>query len=141
MKANRLDINELKQMYYYDSDLGMLREVDTQKLVRRRARHGYCRLLLPDGRSAAVHRVIWTLVNGDIPDGMTIDHIDRDKNNNRVENLRCVSQGENNRNRTGTNGGIFVWVEDTPEEVVQEVITTTEEDAELMKAYSFLVGI
>lgn len=35
----------------------------------------------------------------DIPVGMTVDHINRDKLDNRRENLRIVTQGENNRNR------------------------------------------
>ena len=38
-------------------------------------------------------------VLGDIPPGMTVDHINRDKRDNRRANLRIVTQGENNRNR------------------------------------------
>lgn len=36
--------------------------------------------------------------NGPIPDGLFIDHIDRDKRNNRIENLRLVTWSENQRN-------------------------------------------
>lgn len=43
------------------------------------------------------HRVIWKLVNG--VDPRQIDHIDGDVLNNRVENLRCVGHGDNNRNQ------------------------------------------
>lgn len=47
-----------------------------------------------------LHRVIWCLFNGVIPAGMTIDHRDLDKQNNRIENLRLLSQGDNNKAST-----------------------------------------
>jgi hypothetical protein len=37
-----------------------------------------------------VHRLIWIWHHGAIPTGYHIDHIDRNKRNNRVENLRAV---------------------------------------------------
>lgn len=45
-----------------------------------------------------VHRLIWEMHNGAIPDGMEIDHIDGDRSNNLVTNLRIVSRLENARN-------------------------------------------
>lgn len=59
------------------------------------------------------HRVIWELVNGPIPKGMCIDHIDGNGLNNRLENLRVTTLSINQRNRgisrnnrTGT-AGVF----------------------------------
>ena len=52
-----------------------------------------------NNKSIAVHRIIWTLFNGDAPDGFIIDHIDGDSTNNRIENLRCITQAENCRNK------------------------------------------
>lgn len=46
-----------------------------------------------------VHRLIWIYHYGDIALNMMIDHIDRDRMNNRIENLRLVSSQENNFNR------------------------------------------
>ena len=46
-----------------------------------------------------VHRVIWELAYGPIPDGMEIDHIDRNPSNNRLSNLRLVTHSENNQNK------------------------------------------
>lgn len=45
-----------------------------------------------------VHRIIWELLKGPIPEGMVIDHIDGNRSNNSVENLRVVSVKENARN-------------------------------------------
>lgn len=46
-----------------------------------------------------IHRVVWELANGPIPDGLQIDHIDRNKQNNLIENLRVVTSAENNQNK------------------------------------------
>ena len=44
------------------------------------------------------HRAIWVLFNKEVPDGMQIDHIDGDKLNNRIENLRLASASNNSMN-------------------------------------------
>lgn len=45
-----------------------------------------------------VHRVIWTLFNGEIPKGGLIDHEDRVKSNNKIDNLRLVTTRINGQN-------------------------------------------
>lgn len=47
-----------------------------------------------------VHRVIWEMLNGPIPKGHVIDHINGDPFDNRVENLRLASPSQNARNAT-----------------------------------------
>lgn len=56
-------------------------------------------------------RVVWELFNGPIEEGMQIDHIDGNRANNKISNLRCVSSrtnGQNKRlldeNKSGVNG-------------------------------------
>src|SRR6056297_540747 len=44
-------------------------------------------------------RLIWTYHNGDIPDGMLVDHISRDTHDNRIENLRLASYTQNEWNK------------------------------------------
>lgn len=52
------------------------------------------------------HRVIWAMVYDEWPE--TIDHIDGNRENNRIDNLRSVAKGENARNvkrsRANTSG-------------------------------------
>ena len=50
------------------------------------------------GKSFLVHRVIWEMFNGEIPEGMFVDHEDRVKVNNKINNLRVVTRAINNRN-------------------------------------------
>ena len=44
------------------------------------------------------HRVIWYYFNGEIPEGMEIDHINTIKSDNRLENLRVVTHADNMNN-------------------------------------------
>lgn len=45
-----------------------------------------------------VHRLVWLMHYGDLPD--VVDHIDGDPSNNRIENLRAATHSENMRNST-----------------------------------------
>lgn len=58
---------------------------------------GYIRIGI-DGMRFFAHRVAWLYVHGEWPKG-NIDHINRNKMDNRICNLRVVSQQENNHNQ------------------------------------------
>ena len=59
------------------------------------------------GNTVRAHTVIWTLVHGEPPNGV-IDHINHDRTDNRISNLRVVSKRENHlnsgMNRSNTSG-------------------------------------
>lgn len=60
---------------------------------------GYIRVML-DGKFYLAHRVIYEIHNGCIPDGMQIDHIDGNRRNNSIENLRASTSSLNQRNKS-----------------------------------------
>jgi hypothetical protein len=51
-----------------------------------------------EGKLHFGHRVAWLLVHGAIPEGKSVDHVDGDPQNNRLDNLRLASHQENIRN-------------------------------------------
>lgn len=53
------------------------------------------------------HRLIWEMHNGPIPDGMEIDHINRIRDDNRIENLQLLSHQDNLRRVPVTKG--YKW--------------------------------
>lgn len=50
------------------------------------------------GKKCGAHRIIWEMVNGKIPDGMEVDHINGVRDDNRISNLRLVTRNDNMRN-------------------------------------------
>lgn len=58
---------------------------------------GYLRVLIAK-KTYLVHRLVAETYLGEITEGCEIDHINRNKGDNRVENLRIVSHKENQRN-------------------------------------------
>lgn len=98
-----LTVERVRELLRYDPNTGQLwwrkrrRGVNTAK--RAGASHclGY-RVITVDGRSYKEHRVIWLCVHGQWPD-QYIDHIDQNKSNNRIDNLREVTKSQNGFNR------------------------------------------
>lgn len=44
------------------------------------------------------HRLVWVFINGAIPEGLQVDHINRDRADNRIGNLRLATPGQNRQN-------------------------------------------
>lgn len=63
-------------------------------------RDGYVRLWVNHEMRFA-HRVIWEFVNGPIPKGGEIDHVDGNRSNNAISNLRLVNSSQNGQNLHG----------------------------------------
>ena len=60
--------------------------------------HGYLRVGYKSKRYK-LHRLIWIYHNDFIPENLTIDHIDRNKSNNKIENLRLATKSQQQWNK------------------------------------------
>ena len=56
-----------------------------------------------DGKLWKEHKIIWIMFNGEIPDGFQIDHINRQRDDNRIENLRLLTRSMNLINNSRSN--------------------------------------
>lgn len=91
---------------YEVSDWGNVRTLNYKrtgktKLLRPRIRRdGYLDVMLcKNGKKKMflVHRLVYAAFRGDIPAGMTIDHVNGIKTDNRLSNLQLLTQGDNTR--------------------------------------------
>lgn len=82
----------IRSRFFYD---GTLRFISTKQPVGAISKEGYLRFSVA-GRIFSVHQLVWLYFNDSLPE--MIDHIDGDKLNNCIENLRECSVEENRWN-------------------------------------------
>jgi hypothetical protein len=92
------------------------------KLAGRTGVEGYRTLKISPWGEMQAHRVIWCIYTGDWPQ-CVIDHINGNPGDNRIENLRDVSQVGNQRNRKynpnrAASGAVGVYKSPTPRRYV-----------------------
>ena len=81
---------------------------------------GYYQVCLSDGKYKYVHRIIaMQFIENDDPIHKTqVDHINRIRSDNRIENLRWVTASTNNRNKSGRNGVEYEFLDKLPDNCV-----------------------
>ena len=112
---SELTQKELKELLHYDPETGVFSRSTGKKKVGCTKPDGYIAIYIKD-RVYLAHRVAWLYVYGVWPN--FIDHINQKRTDNRIVNLRSVSQAENNRNMSksirNTSGFVgVVWNEPT----------------------------
>lgn len=105
---------------YYDTGMGFLVWKKEPAIMARNKgkiagtyRNGYTYVSI-EGTQYGAHRLIYAYMKGDIPEGVEIDHIDGDRGNNRINNLRVASssqqkmnKGVQSNNRSGLKGAYY----------------------------------
>lgn len=98
------DFNRIKQWLRYDPETGLLYwikrpmwAVQVGDVAGSKHHSGYVYIKL-SGKPYAAHRLAWLLSYGHWPTG-EIDHINRDRSDNRIKNLRAVNRQQNQQNR------------------------------------------
>ena len=61
-----------------------------------RNKDGYWHVTWQSGKRWKMHRLVWEWHNGPIPEGLEIDHINNNREDNRIENLQLLTKAENN---------------------------------------------
>ena len=100
---------------------GEVANLKTGLIVRGSERNGYLRITIRN-KQYSIHRLMWETFNEPIPEGYYIDHIDGNKSNNSLSNLRLVTQSDNMTNamKNGHKGQISVLQYDKKGNFIQE---------------------
>lgn len=99
-------------------------------------RNGYLRALIK-GKSYSFHILIYNTFIGEIPKGYVLDHINGIRDDNRLVNLRCVTQSENmyNAQRNGHRGQKRIAQFDLQHNFIKEYSSCTSAAKEMNVTY------
>jgi len=109
--GKNLTQNELKKHVFYNPVNGKFSWRKTRSGRKENcgylAKDGYRQLMI-SGRLYQEHRLAWLFVYGALPPSRMMDHINRDRSDNRISNLRLCTESQNCHNRkipsTNTSG-------------------------------------
>ena len=97
------DCSESERCFYKASNLGRIKSVTKSSKKERilkgvQSSRGYLRVDI-DKKKIRLHHLVMYAFKGPRPEGLEIDHIDRNKLNNKANNLQYCSSSENKQNR------------------------------------------
>lgn len=103
-----ITVDRLSRLFKYDPDEGVLLKMESRRngfvpgmKVGHAHPNGYVYVCI-DRRNVPVHRAAWALYYGAWPES-DLDHIDQNKANNRIANLRLATPSQNQANTIRVN--------------------------------------
>jgi hypothetical protein len=93
------EIDAVKQRLRYDPETGHFYWLDGRDVGHRAGtvQHNGYRAIMFNRRLLLEHRLVFAFVYGEWPP-LNVDHINGDRADNRIANLRCSTKSENSRN-------------------------------------------
>ena len=99
MRKNRpLPVNASEELDY-NRETGEIIRKSTGTVQKAKNGKGYIVVIMKDRKTYQGARLAWFLETGEDPGDMFVDHINRVRHDNRVENLRWVTRQQNCENR------------------------------------------
>jgi hypothetical protein len=148
-------VERLWELYSYNPLTGELYSHYTKKYLSKKERkkgteYGRVNFRINGAcHSASMQEVIWAWCTGAYsPEGLTVDHEDRIRTNNRIQNLRLATPRQQSQNRACFNGGVTqdhrsnVWYARIYDVKAQKHLGTFSNKAEAQQAYKdALIGL
>jgi hypothetical protein len=106
MEVKLVTVERVCELLNYNPETGEFVRAKVGKIAGSRMTNGY-RIIGVDGKGYLAHRLAWLVVHSRWPDG-NIDHINGDRADNRIANLRECNQAQNmwNHNAAWGRSGI-----------------------------------
>ena len=106
-------LKELRDRFLYDPITGNLISFRYGNRVIKGQEHGGYLRVTHKNKNYRIHRVAWALYYGSFPEGH-LDHLNGDRKDNRINNLRIVTNRENNLNKSSHRKGRLPGTFKTP---------------------------
>lgn len=90
---------------FYNKNHRLISKKEVKSVVNHQT--GYC-VVGVNGKQVRYHRIVWILNYGQIPANLQIDHIDGNRVNNSIENLRLFTNRKNSQNQLRHKNGKLV---------------------------------
>jgi hypothetical protein len=110
MKPRKMSYERISELFKYDEVNGGVVRIDGKgRWHPKPDKAGYIMYaVLEDSAKYKEHRLVYLLNNPDMDQSLQIDHINSIRSDNRIDNLRTVTNQQNQFNRPASLG--FYWV-------------------------------